>query len=327
MKKRIFSIISILLVAVMMLSFAACNSAEGESTSDESSPSTSATTVAATETKATETTTAAATSSTAASSTPATSTAAETTAASQNSEGGQSVDLPVAENPDGEEILGAGSQSQPYLETPTSDMTVTTVSIPAGKALYYDIYRVGGKYLTIYDEDAYVIYNGERYDSYDGSVSFVVGSALASDAVSFQIGNAGSSAKSFEICIYDLYGSFENPEIVEKLDGSTYVTELYAGDDNGYNYKYTAEKSGTIRFYVKNSLDEFIFSATRNMYSDGMLIPVQITFAEDVKSDNSGNYIEVEVLEGETVIIAVSSYPMGAYYPAVTVEWYGIFSN
>lgn len=321
--KKLFSIISLVLASFMLLFLAACNNNTGTSTADESTAGDTSTAI----TTAGESTATEASSSTAPSSTAPSSTAATTTAGSEGSQGGQSTDAPVAVNPDGEEIIGAGSSSQPYLETPDSSMTVTTVKVPAGKALYYDIYRVGGKYLEINDSDAYVIYEGTRYDANGGSVSFVVGSALASDAVSFQIGNSGSSAKSFEICFYDLYGSFDNPEIIDKMNAKWITTDLYAGNDAGYNYKYTAEKTGTLRFYVKNALDEFLFSATRNMYSDGMLIPVQSTFVDNVKSDSNGNYIEVEVVKGETVTIAVSSYPMGAYYPAVTVQWYGTYAN
>lgn len=315
--KKIFSVISLLLAVLMIFALAACNNTEDTSTPDESTVNTTV----AVDTTAGDTT-AAKPSSTAPSSTAATSSAAT----ESKDDNGGSVDTPVAVNPEGEEIIGAGSKSQPYLETPSSDMTVTTVKIPAGKALYYDIYRVGGKYLEINDADAYVIYEGSRYDAYDGCVSFVVGSALASDAVSFQIGNAGSTAKSFEICFYDLYGSYDNPEIIDSFTKPEWITTvLYAGDDSGYTYRYTAEKNGTLRFYVNNSLDEFLFSATRVMYSDGMEIPVQKTF-DDVKSDNNGNYIELEVLKGETITIAVSSYPMGSYYPAVEVQWYGTYA-
>ena len=57
-------------------------------------------------------------------------------------------------NPQGEEILGAGSKNEPYMEYPSEDMSVQTVSVPAGKSLYYDIYRVGGMVLTINSSNA-----------------------------------------------------------------------------------------------------------------------------------------------------------------------------
>lgn len=316
-KKRILQVLSFAFAALMLLSLAACGKDENTSTPDESSVSVTSSAVA-------ETTSTPASSSKAPT-TAATSAAATTTAAKEDNGGSDSGDAPVAVNPEGQEIIGAGSKSQPYLETPSSDMTLKTVEVPAGKALYYDIYRVGGMYLEINDADAYVIYEGTRYDAYDGTVGFTVGSALASDAVSFQIGNSGTVAKSFELSFYNLYGTFENPEYIDSFTKPQWInTSLYEGNDKGYTYKYIAEKDGTIRFYVNNSLDEFIFSVTRNMYSGGDIIPVQKTF-DDVKSDSNGNYIEIEVLKGESVVIAVSSYPMGSYYPAAEVLWYGTY--
>ena len=67
-------------------------------------------------------------------------------------------------NPDGEEILGGGDKSDPYLEILSADKTVTTVAVAPGKSVFYGIYRVGGMHLTIEDADAYVIYEGKRYN-------------------------------------------------------------------------------------------------------------------------------------------------------------------
>ena len=73
--------------------------------------------------------------------------------------------------------------------------------------------------MTINDADAYVICNGTKYTAKNGKVSFKVPNALASDAVSFQIGNNGSSAKSFTIKFANLKGSYANPEKISKLTG------------------------------------------------------------------------------------------------------------
>lgn len=313
-KKRLTSFLCLAFAVLMLLSLAACGNNDDTSTPDESTVSTTA-----------EATTTQSTTTKPATTAPASTTAATSSTAKEDGDSANSEDVPVVQNPDGQEIIGAGSKSQPYLEMPSSDMTVTTVKVPAGKELYYDIYRVGGKYLEIYDADAYVIYEGYRYDAYDGVVSLMVGSALASDTVSFQIGNNSSSAKSFTLYFYDLYGTFENPEIIDSFKNPEWIqTSLYAGNDKGYTYSYTAEKNGTLRFYVDNPLEEFIFTATRYVYSDGMEIPMQRTF-DEVKSDSNGNYIEMEVLKGEELMIAISSYPMGSYYPAAEVLWYGTY--
>lgn len=314
--KKIISVLSLVLCLCMLMSLCACNRGGGDSTPDEAS--TSGSSSVADTTAVTEDTSASTEETTAATETTAPTTTESATVA-------QVTDAPVVVNPNGQEIYGAGSKSQPYLETPGTDMSVKTVSIPAGKALYYDIYRVGGKYMVIYSSDAYIIYNGTRYNSSGGSVSLVVGDALASEAVSFQIGNAGSTAQSFTIYFSDLVGSYNNPETITKLDGKTITTKLSAGNSTGYHYKYNSDKTGTIRIYVENEPETFLLSATRIKNSDGMLIPIQKSFTDDALSDSKGNYIELEVTKGEDFIISLSAYPKGAMYPAATIKWFAEF--
>ncbi len=228
------------------------------------------------------------------------------------------VQKPTATNPEGDEILGAGSKDQPYLEYPGDDFAVKTAKVPAGKELYYDIYRVGGMYLTINDADAYVICEGTKYTAKNGKVSFKVPNAFASDAVSFQIGNSGSSAKSFTIKFANLKGSFANPEKISKLTGE-FDKSLAAGAETGYYYKYNAEKAGTIRFYIVEESKDSILVVTNNRNS------AQRTTEADVLTDDNGNeYIEIEVKKGDELIINVGAMPnKRGKYPAVEITWRG----
>lgn len=237
-----------------------------------------------------------------------------------NSNTTTAVQKPTATNPEGDEILGAGSESQPYLETPGSDFSVTTVKVPAGKALYYDIYRVGGMYLTINDADAYVICDGTKYTAKSGKVSFKVPNALASDAVSFQIGNNGSTAKSFTIKFSNPKGTYANPEKVSKLTGEFEIS-LAAGVETGYYYKYSAEKVGTIRFYI-TATEDSILVVTNNSNS------AQRTTEADVLTDENGNeYIELEVSKGDEIIINVGAMPnKRGKYPATDITWRGVYA-
>ncbi len=243
------------------------------------------------------------------------------TNSSNKGENTTAVQKPTATNPDGDEILGAGSEEQPYLETPGSDFAVTTVKIPAGKALYYDIYRVGGMYLTINDADAYVICDGTKYTAKNGKVTFKVPNALASDAVSFQIGNNGSSAKSFTIKFANLKGSFANPEKISKLSGD-FEKSLAAGVETGYYYEYKAEKAGTIRFYIVEESKDSILVVTNNRNS------AQRTTEADVLTDDAGKeYVELEVQKGDEIIINIGAMPTKrGKYPAVDITWRGVYA-
>ncbi len=240
------------------------------------------------------------------------------TNSSNKGENTTAVQKPTATNPDGDEILGAGSKDQPYLETPGEDYAVTTAKVPAGKELYYDIYRVGGMYLTINDANAYVICEGTKYTAKNGKVTFKVPNALASDAVSFQIGNSGSSAKSFTIKFSNLKGSYANPEKISKLTGE-FDKSLSAGLETGYYYEYKAEKTGTIRFYIVEESKDSILVVTNNRNS------AQRTTEADVLTDDAGKeYVELEVQKGDEIIINVGAMPTKrGKYPAVDITWRG----
>ena len=244
-----------------------------------------------------------------------TTTADTTTAQTQDTE------APVTDvNPNGAVITGAGSASEPYLEIPSSDMTVTTVSIPAGAELYYDIYRVGGMYLTVNDPDAYIICDNLLYEAVNGQIYMKVPNALASDVVSFRIGNYGSQAKSFKLIFTSAVGSYQNPAVVDNIvDG--FNVNLDEGEETGFYFKHYAEKSGVIRFYTQATAD-YAFIVTNNRNS------AQRTLDADSQTDAEGNsYVEIEVNQGDELLINVGAIPnKRGKYPAIEIYWNGIYN-
>lgn len=242
--------------------------------------------------------------------------ATENESSEATSESGQSQTGAV--NPDGEEILGAGNSSDPYLEILGDDKTVKTVSIAPGTTAYYGIYRVGGMYLTINDANAYVIYEGKRYDASNGKVSLKVQNELASEAVYFEIGNKGSTATSFTLSFSNPSGTYANPEKIATM--GQYQISLAKGNEVGHYYKYTAEKSGTIRFYISASV-ECEMSVTNNNTSHNR------TFESDVITDEQGQqYIELAVSQGDVIMIQVYAKPDKRWnYPAADITWSGIY--
>ena len=222
-------------------------------------------------------------------------------------------------NKNEEEILGEGSKKQPYVEIPDNNMKVQTVSIPSGKALYYSIQRIGGLILTIEDADAYIITsNGTRYDAKNGKVSITVENALASDYVTLQIGNKGGSAKAFTLKFSNAYGSRQNPEVIAKI--GQYKKSLAEGKETGYYYKYTAEKTGKLRFYLSATVDsEMTVTNNRNSATR--------TFEADGLTDEQGRqYIELEVSQGDSIMIHVSAIPnRRGKYPATDITWESVY--
>ncbi len=217
-------------------------------------------------------------------------------------------------------LTGPGSASEPFLEMPDSDMTFTTVSVPAGSSVHYNIYRVGGMIFTINSYNAYVIHNGVRYDAYNGVVTFKIANALASDSVYFEIGNKGLADESFKIQFSSQLGSYSNPQIVSTIN-TDYSVSIAEGSDTGYYFKYYAEMTGTIRFYMSASADS-VMLVTNNRNS------AQRTTDGDVKTDEQGRtYIEMEVNQGDELLINVGAVPSKrGKYPAVDITWSGKFN-
>lgn len=229
----------------------------------------------------------------------------------------------ITVNPEGNEIYGDGSKDSPYEDTPDANtQTVTTVSIPAGKSVFYNIYRVGGRIFTINDSNAYVVCDGKRYDAVGGKVSFVVIDALASDAVSFEIGNKGSSAATFTITFSDLTGSMANPTPVNKIADKV-TTNLAKGDTVGTFYKYVAEKNGKIRFYF-NATEKCEIRITNNSTPG----TIQVFSGDDDLTDSIDDSVyemELNVSKGDEIVIHIGIAKKGRNYPATTIEWYGKF--
>lgn len=226
----------------------------------------------------------------------------------------------VTTKPNGEEIFGAGSKDEPYLETPV-DMTVTTIDIPAGKTVYYSIYRVGGKYFTINDSNVSVVYNKRTYAAKNGKVSFKVRDGLASHPVEFQIKNNGSTAKSFVIKFSDPQGSWDNPEALNSiLNKSTYEVSLASGNEIGYYYSYKVEKSGTIRFYVSGTAASSL--EVQNNDTTGGTDGASFAEESNVKTDEQGRkYIEMAVTQGQILKIHVGAEKVDGAYPATKITW------
>lgn len=239
----------------------------------------------------------------------------DTTEQTQNTE-------PVSTNvnPNGVVITGVGSASEPYLEIPAEDMTVTTVNVPAGAELYYDIYRVGGMFLTVNDPDAYIICDDLLYEAENGQIYMKVPNALASDAVSFRVGNYSNTAKSFKLIFTSALGSYANPAVVDAIEDGVNIS-LAEGEETGFYCKHYAKQNGVIRFYMQASTDS-VFIVTNNRNS------AQRTSDADAQLDSNGNeYVEIEVMQGDELLINVGAIPnKRGKYPAVDIYWDGTYN-
>ena len=223
-------------------------------------------------------------------------------------------------NPDGVVIYGSGTKEDPYIDTPNADShSIKTLTVPAGSSVYYSIYRVGGRILTINDANAYVVCDGTKHIAQNGVLSFKVVNALASDAVLFEIGNTSSSTKSFTIAFADVQGSMANPTVLNNF-GKEISISLEEGNDIGHFYKYVATQAGTLKFYLLSDVEQSIILATNNRNSAQR--STESSEEGEVKTDSTGTYIELEVEKDDEIIITVGAKPnKRGKYPAVDIKW------
>lgn len=202
--------------------------------------------------------------------------------------------------------------------TDTVDVTVTLPTIPANGVLYFSLYRIGGRVITINDANAYVIYNDVKYTPVNGKVQFVAEDVMADRAITVQVGNTSSAGKSFVLNCAAIVGTYDNPQIITTLSAGSFTSHLQEGNDQGYYCKYIAESTGTLRLQLE--------SATNNakVY---FIVTNQVTYANRSNGEDGEfegeNYVEVAVSEGDEILIVIGAEPVKRVYPETDAVWSG----
>ena len=214
---------------------------------------------------------------------------------------------------------GATAQN-PILAMFDENLCVQTVDIPAGKSMHYAVYRIGGMVLKIKDADAYVVYNGKKYSAKNGVVEVEIKSALASESVALEIGNKGSKKQSFKMQFSNKEGSYMNPIKLSKV-GSEKTFESKANNSDGCYYKYTAQKNGTIVFYV-TEVEAKTAGTTGGITVTNNSNSVQVTTAGATAGEDGYIKIEIEVEKGDELLIHVCVNPTATgRFPAADISW------
>lgn len=198
-----------------------------------------------------------------------------------------------------------GSRANPLSCYPdaSSDLSIATITLPelaGGTSIYCNVYRVGGRQITIESPDAYVVYKGKRYTAKNGKVSFQVDEVMADRALLMEIGNTGSGAATFVLKCQSPAGTFENPTVLSAMDGSAQTLHLEEGDEQGYYYLYTAEKAGTFRVTLTQVAGGDVTAELENTTSGKI-----VSNAPDNEFDGK-SYVELEISAGDVLRIHLS---------------------
>ena len=181
----------------------------------------------------------------------------------------------------------AGSEQNPiYIEWNWDDPAnvTATVTVEAGKTVYY--YGFDGMILTV---------NGVETEQV---------------ASVFSITNDGDAEATYELAMVPPVGSYENPEVIEDING--FADSNYLEENVYYYYIWTAEEDATVILDVTDGANIAVEKLT---YVEGQDYPdTQVYLLADVEYDENWNSywivkeeLEVEVEAGQQLKIGVSA--------------------
>lgn len=200
-----------------------------------------------------------------------------------------------------------GAQDNPIFLPKLSN----TVTVPAGKTVYY-YGNFSGMMMTVTGTGNY-IYNGEPAEI-DG-VAIPVNSNNPRMPIVVAIQNTGDADAEYTISFAYPSGHQQNPEIIGT--DRDYTASIEANNEQGYNFKYTAEKTGTLMVYVSVPETATGYGFTVSNLTTGVSGDQQWSDSSPV------NPYSLDVTAGDVIVINVCTYDPNSWdYPAgeVTVK-------
>jgi hypothetical protein len=137
-------------------------------------------------------------------------------------------------------------------DAPVEQYGFTDFSIEVGageKMLIYMVRTMNKATLCIEDADAYVVYNGKTYTPTNGKIQIKMESKGSFTPLELEIGNSGSTKKTFDVKFYFDPGTRENPIKLKQGDNTV---SCASGNDQGTFYTLEATKAGTLTLTVKS---------------------------------------------------------------------------
>ena len=182
-----------------------------------------------------------------------------------------------------------GSERNPYV---VDAYPYTTQPLAANAESYYS-FPVNRKVLgfTISDPDVSVMHNGQELPLESGVCTFNFDSQAQEETV-LVIANKSAEEKTFTLeAILPPVGSQYNPMVPPAL-GNWAILRLQAGDEEGYYYSYTAQKTGTlsVRLVQPASVDIELTTSNRQAL---------------LSRDGANRRVTIDMEEGQTVLIHV----------------------
>lgn len=234
-----------------------------------------------------------------------------------------------------------GTAGNPYVE----ELSVipdgfTTVMIPSGGSICYEVFASDLLVLTLEDPDAWIQHQDVTYTpDENGVISLTLtpcvpetpetdseeedGAAAEENTqpeewyvlLPFAVGNSGEADKSFALGFTETLGGATNPQLLDALGTVTVVLE--ENDRNGYHYQWAAAVDDRITFSMDSILPE---NTEANLV---VTLGEQVFFlSKDGIENGQIRELAVNVLAGDVLTIQVITVPDAeGSYPAAEVTF------
>ena len=218
-------------------------------------------------------------------------------------------------------VQTVGTKDNPVQIGATASFQVT---VQPGEEVHYDIYRlVSTLYLTVRNENAYIIHNDRRYEPTGGSISIPVVAEDTSSAVRVVFGNSGKEPQTYTVTMAAQAGSMGNPYTLTKNDFNGFTANVPAGSNQGIFYTFTPDMNGVFSIKVKSVTAgvKYGISLTTMTPAGGS---VQRNIDEDSTTDEDGNIVvSTNAYRGTRIDINIATVPENGAYPAATFKLEG----
>lgn len=220
-----------------------------------------------------------------------------------------------------------GTESNPYdYYNPTTgmapaDQAATTVEVPAGESVYYNLWYYAGTTLRIsgVGVEAVKVWEDKTIDGTEaGYVEFEIDAMERVTLIKITNKDAAAQTYTFEGIVPS--GTQNNPEVITVGE---YTVELAEGNQ-GYFYKYIAEGNGTVSIGVaaNGTISETDSEGVTTERAIGWQYTVDpFSGGNSYYSDDAEvvNPATVEVSAGDEIIFVVGTYDSKVYGPAGSI--------
>ncbi len=188
------------------------------------------------------------------------------------------------------------------------------VTVEPGAEFHAQLFAGGEVTLRIEDANAYILYNGQRFDpNKKGVLEVALPSVNAMMGHSIVIGNTDDVAAVFQVQVLVPLGTYSNPHPLELGKLSVTVKE---GNEEGVFYSWTAPADGVLTVAVTKAPSKDYDIQLYNLTSF-----VVRTLSGEAQEDGDGNpCVSMELRKGDVVNICYQSVPdQNNNYPKVTI--------